>query len=227
MSDDTPSLEQVLDGRRASLLGDFLVHLPARVDAYDKDRQCVDATPLPLVREEQEDGSVLVKQLPTVMSAPVLFPGAGPFRLTFPVQVGATVMLEFTSSNLARWLAVGGQVEATDDRRHDICSAMAYPGGHSFAGETAPSTEAPDDAMVLHAPKLRHGGPGADDPVCRLSDLQQVLDYAIAVNARVSVHTHPVATTGSASAQSGTASATGAASPSAPSPTGSAVSFTL
>lgn len=227
MSEATPTLPQLLARMREGILGDFLVCLPARVEAYDKDRQCVDATPVNLVREEQEDGSFVTKQMETVVSAPVTFPGSGPFRITFPIEVGSTVILQFTSANLAYWLSTGAQALPPDERRHDVCSALAYPGGHSFGGDAAPSTEAPDDALVIHGGKLRLGGPAANDRVARMSDLQQVLNYAVAVNARVSGHTHAVSTTGTASAQTGTAAATSATSPTKPSPAGSAVAFTL
>lgn len=226
MSDATPTFEQVLLTFLERSTSKFFVELPARVDAYDEERQCVDATPWPLAREVLEDDTVVNRQYPTVLSAPVIFPGAGPYRITFPIALGSTVMLRFTSANLSKWLALGGQVASIDGRRHDLCSAVADPGGHSFAGISAPSTTAPTDAMVLHGPKLRLGGPDADDPVSRMSDLQQVLDYAVAVNARLTAHTHAVATTGTAAAQSGTAAPTAAASPSTPSPTGSAVTFT-
>ncbi|MGL4442057.1 MAG: Gp138 family membrane-puncturing spike protein [Alsobacter sp.] len=161
MSDATPTFEQVLQGARNGAVGGLYVELPAIVDAYDEDRQCVDAVPVILVTEELEDGSTKTVQLPTVLRAPVTFYGGGGCRITIPIAVGDVVMLRFTSANLSRWLEVGGQSETQDGRRHNLCSAVAYPGGHSFGGSTAPKTTAPTDAMVLHAPKLRLGGPDA------------------------------------------------------------------
>lgn len=190
MSRATPTLEQVLRGIRDSAVGGIFVKLPAIVDAYDAERQCVDATPAILATEELEDGSTRNIQLPTVQRAPVTFPGGGGCRITFPISVGDVVMLEFTSANLSRWLEVGGKSEAQDGRRHDLCSAVAYPGGHSFGGSTAPKTPAPTDALVLHAPKLRLGGPDADDPVVRKSDLDLAVGKLNSLIGKYNGHTH-------------------------------------
>jgi hypothetical protein len=191
MSDATPTFEQLLRGARASAVGGIYIELPAIVDVYDEDDQCVDATPAILATEDLEDGSKRNVQLPTVLRAPVTFPGAGGYRITFPISRGDVVMLRFASANLSRWLSVGGQSEAQDGRRHDLCSAVAYPGGHSFGGSTAPKTTAPTDAMVLHGPKLLFGGPGADDPVVRKSDLDLAVSKINSLIGKYNGHTHP------------------------------------
>lgn len=226
MSDATPTLPQVLQQMRASILGDFLVCLPARVESYDKERQCVNATPVNLVRELQEDGSFATKQMETVISAPVTFPGSGPFRITFPIEVGSTVILQFTSANLAYWLSTGTQALPPDDRRHDVCSALAYPGGHSFGGDAAPSTEAPDDALVIHGEKLKFGGPAASDPVIRKSDLDPVVARLNGVIARVEGHTHTGVTTGAGTSGTPLGGTPASAVSSIAAPPGSSVTFT-
>lgn len=227
MSEATPTLPQLLARMREGILGDFLVCLPARVEAYDKDRQCVDATPVNLVREEQEDGSFVTKQMETVVSAPVTFPGSGPFRITFPIKVGSTVILQFTSANLAYWLSAGAQALPPDERRHDVCSALAYPGGHSFGGDAAPSTEAPDDALVIHGEKLRLGGPAANDPVIRKSDLDPVVARLNGAIARIEGHTHTGVTTGGGTSGTPLGGTPASAVSSIAAPPGSSVTRTL
>ena len=182
MSDQTPTLEQVLRLRQEQAVADLYIELPARVERFDSVLQCVDATPVVLRDRELEDGSIVSERLPTVVRAPVLYLGSGAFRVTFPVEVGSIVMLRFTSANLSQWLAKGGVSNVQDGRRHDLCSAVAYPGGHSFAGEGRPSTSAPSDAMVLHAPVLKLGGTNASGAVVvqsALSAFMTALDNAI------------------------------------------------
>lgn len=186
MSDTTPNLQQVLAELKSSVLGQFITTMPATVERYDRARECVDATPCIPLRVEQEDGSVQLVQLPTSVSCPVLFGAA-----TWPIEKGSVVVLMYVSANISSWLALGGRsVEATDERRHDPCSAFAIPAGHSFGGATKQSRTAPDDAYVIHWDKIRHGGPDANDPVVRKSDLDATVARLNATISALLAHTH-------------------------------------
>lgn len=218
MSDQTPTLEQVFRLRQEQAVADLYIELPARVERFDSVLQCVDATPVVLRDRELEDGSVVSERLPTVVRAPVLYLGSGAFRVTFPVEVGSIVMLRFTSANLSQWLAKGGVSNVQDGRRHDLCSAVAYPGGHSFAGEGKPSTPAPTDSLCLHGPRIEVGSPSASDPVVRKSDLDAVVAKLNALIAKYNAHTHP--------APGGTTSPTASSESTITSPAGSSVLFT-
>jgi hypothetical protein len=190
MSDLIPTLEQLLLAGQERATAEIYVELPASVDRFDERLQCVDATPTVLRGRVLEDGSRVEERLPTVVRAPVVYPGSGPFRLTFPIAVGSVVMLRFTSANLSRWLAKGGVSEVQDERRHDLCSAVAYPGGHSFAGNTKPSTSVAADALCLHGPRVEVGSPNASDPVVRKSDLDAVVAKLNALITKYNVHAH-------------------------------------
>lgn len=185
----TPTLARLLQRSAAALLDGMHVTLPARVESYDATRQCVDAQPLIKREFAREDGSTGVERLPVVTRCPVVFPGSGGYRLTFPIEAGSVVVLHFTSASLDRWLAIGGEVAPEDGRKLSLSDAFAVPGGHSFAGSTAPTTTAPEDAMVLHAALLRLGGPAATDPVVRKSDLDAFITT-------FNVHVHAGVTTG-------------------------------
>ena len=56
------------------------------------------------------------------------FPGAGGYRITFPVAEGDTGLLLFAESSLDKWLVSGGTVDPEDDRRHDLTDAVFLPG---------------------------------------------------------------------------------------------------
>lgn len=169
----TPSFAEVLRIANEAHTKELRVAIPARVENYDAATQKVDAQPLILEGYRDENGDRQTERLPVVCDVPVVFPGSGPYRITFPVAAGDTVLLVFASSSIDKWLAVGGEVDPEDDRRHHISDAIAIPGLFDFAH--VPTT-APTDAMVLHADKVRVGGPGAADNVARKSDLQTLKD---------------------------------------------------
>lgn len=177
-----PSLAELMMNAGRSLLDGMQVTLPAIVERYDADKQCVDATPTIKHPRRKEDGTVVYESLPVVTSCPVLFPGSGPYRITWPIEVGSVVVLHFTSASLGQWLTLGGIQEPGDGRRHDGTSAFAVPGGHSFGGSTAPGTTAPTSEMVVHAPGgMRLGGPAASDRVAGQSDLEDLYDIVVSL----------------------------------------------
>jgi hypothetical protein len=150
----TPSLRSVIARSIGSHVNGMRVALPGRVVAYDPIRQSVDV--LPLIQDGfiDEDGERQAERVPILNNVPVVFPGCGSYRITFPIEVGDQVLLVFCSSSIARWKLTGGEVDPGDDRRHDLNDAIAIPGVHSFSG--AP-TLAPLDALVLHGDQIKLG----------------------------------------------------------------------
>lgn len=133
MSDtQTPTLDTILNRAARRHLKNLRVALPARVESYDAATQKVSVQPL-ILDGYTDDGERVTERLPVIPGVPVVFPGAGGFRITFPLAVGDTVLVVFTSSSIDRWLAVGGEVDPGDDRRHDINDAVAIPGLRDFA----------------------------------------------------------------------------------------------
>lgn len=181
----TPSLRGLIDRAIKNQTGRMRVALPGRVERYDAAQQCVDVMPLIQNGYIDDNGDRQTSRVPIVLDVPLAFPGSGPYRITFPVAVGDHVLLVFCSSSIDRWKQLGGEVDPADDRRHNINDAIAIPGVHDFAH--VPTT-APTDAMVLHtSEQLRLGGPDANDPVVRRSDLDAVVS---AFNTRIKTHIH-------------------------------------
>jgi hypothetical protein len=105
---------------------------PGRVERYDAVTQMADVKPLVQAMDEVEEDEFLAAALPVICNVPVVFPGAGGFRMTLPVQPGDTVLLVFADCSLDRWLAVGGDVDPGDPRAHNLTDAIAIPGLHPF-----------------------------------------------------------------------------------------------
>src|SRR5262249_11851944 len=88
--------------------GALRVALPGRVEQYDATKQSVDVAPLLKNPFEDQTGALQTESLPVVPGVPVIFPGGGGFRITFPVAAGDTGLLVFSDRSLDRWLAGDG-----------------------------------------------------------------------------------------------------------------------
>jgi hypothetical protein len=103
--------------------------LPGRVESYDAETQR--ANVLPTVRHEvpQSDGSSVYEDLPVCPSVPVLFPRAGDWFLSFPVNPGDTGLLVFCEANPAYWeTGDGAPAYPGDLARHALSFATFIPG---------------------------------------------------------------------------------------------------
>lgn len=139
----SPELAEVLRAALDSRLGTLHVALPGRVESYDAAKRRADVQPLVRQGYVDEAGARVVERLPVIADVPVVFPGSGGVRVTWPVNRGDTVLLIFCSASIDKWLAVGGDVDPLDDRRHTLSDAVAIPGLMDFAsvGDATPQIE--------------------------------------------------------------------------------------
>lgn len=175
----TPSLRSLLDRALDTRLAGLHVALPGRVVAYDSTRQVVDVQPLVMAPYEDELGERRTERLPIVQDAPLLFPGGGSYRMTWPVSAGDTVLLVVCSSAIGRWKLSGAEDDPWDDRRNHLSDAVAVPGLFDLAH--IPTT-APSSGMVLHADDLRLGGP---DALSRVVVEDALTDFMAALTAAI------------------------------------------
>jgi hypothetical protein len=104
--------------------------MPGRVEKYDADKQLADIKPLLKLPARGEDGKIRWYALPVVTNVPVEFPGAGDFRICFPIKKGNTGKLTFTESSIDKWLENGGLVSPDDLRRFHLSDGIFTPGLH-------------------------------------------------------------------------------------------------
>jgi hypothetical protein len=123
----TPELEEVIRKAIAATLSSLHVGMPGAVLAYDPKTQTVDVQPLIKSRNTSTETPAA---LPVLKGVPVKFPRAGGFRITFPVQVGDKVHLEFCERAIDGWIHNGGQqpVDPVELRRHSLSDAVACLG---------------------------------------------------------------------------------------------------
>lgn len=198
-----------------STVGRVLKYYPADMTA---DVEVCVARPL----TDANDG-VVFEPLATLPKVPVQFPRTKKYSIVFPLEFGDTVLLVFAETSLAEWRTGARIGEPADTRRHSAGYAVAIPGvfpdlepalnasvtpGAMVLGsETSPTSKVEITATGIFL------GHGASDFVA----LSSKVDSAVAaLVTALNTHTHSVATTGSSTAQSGTAAANGSAASSQP-----------
>lgn len=186
MSSLTPVLAELLEAAVEGKTRNLRVALPGRIEKYDP------ATRRATVQVVVQDGYVdgdgerQTVTIPAMTDVPVLMTGSGSVRVKFPIKPGSQCWVMFSSSSIARVKSTDGTdvVDPADDRRHHEADAVAIP------VPSLGAASADDDAMIEFTDDglIKAGG---DNPLVTKHDFD--------------THTHPVATTGSATAQTGTA----------------------
>jgi hypothetical protein len=189
----TPSMADVITGALDARLRDLHVALPARVERYDAAKQLVDVQPLLKEAHPDEDGEPVAASLPMIVDVPVCFPGAGGFRLTFPIQQGDTVLLVFAERSMDIWLERGDEVDPVDLRQHHLSDAVAIVGLHAVTkawtgASTSNATIGQDGGLQIHfkPDSIALGSESATDAVAMaqkvlnaLADLKTAISTAL------------------------------------------------
>jgi hypothetical protein len=129
----SPSLEEVLRMAVNQGLLDTHTALPGKVEKYDSAKQKADIKPLLKRTVINEDGSEISESLPVITDVPILFPRAGGFFISFPIQVGDFVLLVFCERSIDSYCAGNGtDTDPVDLRMHDLSDAVALPCFYPF-----------------------------------------------------------------------------------------------
>ncbi len=155
MTSRPSTLQDLLSRFRESLTADIHTSLPGKIVRYDATTQKADVQPLIKERYTDESGAMQSRDLPVIPAVPVQFPGAGGYRITFPVAADDVGLVVFSEASLDKWLVSGGTVDPADDRRHDLTDAVFLPGlrdfGHALASApTDRATFGKDDGLQIH-----------------------------------------------------------------------------
>jgi Phage protein Gp138 N-terminal domain len=184
MTTRTPTFAEVHDTLRERILRDCHVAFPARVESYDSSHQTVDVKPLIAEFYTEDDDSITQVQPGVITAVPLMFPGAGGFRVTFPVNVGDTVLCVVADRSIDNWSQFGGPQAPGDQRRHNRSDAIAIPGLHaanaSWAGASTSAITIGRDGGTADAAAL------ASKVHAALEDLKT----------KFNSHTHPGVTSG-------------------------------
>lgn len=117
---------------------------PGVVTKWDAGKQRANVAILIKKPYRDEDDERQVESAGVVPGVPVIFPGAGPWRITFPISDGSleisgtkiratTGWLAFSDRSMDRWLSgTGGEVDPEFDHFNAPADAVFYPGLNPF-----------------------------------------------------------------------------------------------
>lgn len=103
------------------------VAAPGIVTSFDPGEQTV-SVQLAIREKRYNDGEEEWVEIPTLVDVPVVFPRAGGYTLTFPVQAGDECLVVFGDDCMDAWWQSGGVQNQIDCRRHDLSDGYAILG---------------------------------------------------------------------------------------------------
>lgn len=126
LNERSPDMLQIIKDAIRGELANLWTSLPCIVDSYDADAVTVVVQPTIKVPVKKINGSVELVQLPLLMDVPVMFPCAGGFSITHPINVGDECFVSFASRNIDIWWQSGGVQNPFDTRKHDLSDGFAF-----------------------------------------------------------------------------------------------------
>jgi hypothetical protein len=148
---DTPTLTSLIEGAIGSRIGRLDTVTVGRIESYDASTRRAAVKPMIMRHDVDEDGERVAVSRPVFQGVPVLLPGAGGARLTFPISAGDYVLLVFADS-IDAWLGRGGEVDPGERRQRPV----AIPGIQPFSGSGAASDATPQ--IEITSTEVRAGG---------------------------------------------------------------------
>lgn len=148
------TLEAMVKGFMAYQLRHLYTAIPAVIVQVDDAEECrVDVKPvINEVYPDYDDSS----EFPIIFSVPLIYPSSSTSAITFPVNVGDTVLLVFSqaSTDVFR-LGDGSPSPPSDYRRFDKRDAIAIPGLWPFANSKNKQSNhalphSTNDVVVVH-----------------------------------------------------------------------------
>ena len=151
------------------------VALPAVVQSYDRATQTAVVAVVPCARRRKGPAETECIRFEPV-NVPVLFPGAGPYSITWELTAGDTGQLVVCDRSISEWVLSGAtQTEPTDyTRRHNLADGVFHPGLRSPATPLGPEAYDPA-ALVIAAALTRIGSSAAVDPIARAPGVEAAL----------------------------------------------------
>ena len=132
MADQRERVAEFQESIRAAILGllaEAWTALPGIVQSFDPDEMTVQVQPAMQIRVRPEKGNPIWKKLPVLIHCPVVFPSAGGFALTLPIQNGDEVLIMFASRCIDAWWQQGGtDGQPPELRMHDLSDGFVIPG---------------------------------------------------------------------------------------------------
>lgn len=125
-----PSERREQDLKLRQTVNNLRVAMPGIIQSFDATEQTV--TVQCAIREKiNMDGNLSWQEIPLLLDVPIIFPRAGNYILTMPIQAGDECLVVFGDSCMDAWWQSGGVQNQIDCRRHDLSDGYAIVGLYS------------------------------------------------------------------------------------------------
>lgn len=126
INERSPDLLGIIKDAIAAEILAIWTNLPCEVVSYDPDAVTVEVKPLIRIPARTPDGGIEMLEIPILQDVPVMFPCAGGFTITHPINVGDECIVNFSSRNIDNWWQSGGVQNPFDTRHHDLSDGFAF-----------------------------------------------------------------------------------------------------
>lgn len=116
--------KKIVDGR----LHEVHIALPGKVVAYDATKNLADVQVMIQQSVWDDDNNRTYEDVGTLPGVPVIWPRAGGFKMTLPMQVGDTGLLVFNSDAIGEWRTSNQSSQPADSSRLSIGWPCFIPG---------------------------------------------------------------------------------------------------
>lgn len=127
LNDTEETQRLILDGRQSTMW----TAMPCAVTKVNLASMTISAQPLIQGTITDENNVTTYVNLPILEDVPLVFPSAGGFLLTLPIQIGDEVLVVFGSRCIDSWWQSGGIGQPIETRMHDLSDGFAIPGPRS------------------------------------------------------------------------------------------------
>lgn len=143
----SPTMAELLVNAIEARLADLHTGLPARVEAFNAEKNTADVQPLLIRVVLDADENAIQERIPQITNCPVLFPSFGPWVITSSLRPGDIVFLTFAERAIDHWLEAkkGDEVDPVHTRKHDLTDAIAIP---ALRPRTAPIAGISSDLRI-------------------------------------------------------------------------------
>lgn len=120
--------EQVFQRLMRNISFNIHVAVPAVVQSFNAEKQTVEVQPTIRERFVGYDGQINFINYPLLINVPVVYPQAGGFRITFPIEQGDECLVVFSDTPIDNWWKYGNVQNPIEQRRHDLSDGFAIFG---------------------------------------------------------------------------------------------------
>lgn len=179
----TPRLPEIINAHIARHSESAYTALPGKIVAFNPSTQLA-SVQVQINQEHEKPSGETAVDFPTLVSVPVMFPGSGQCRITFPVGAGDKCLVVVSTFALGNWLKSGSPTtdETNPLNKNHLSSGFAIPGLFPSLKVKPPGPASLDDIVIHTDERLVKVGADATDFLALKDDitaLKMALETAV------------------------------------------------